>query len=119
MKINFKRQSKAILSNCAITKNNDGTIDVIGNLKVKFPIEYLPKIRNLIGNFNCNNNQYITSLIGTPKHVSGNFYCNNCNSLTTLEGAPQTIGGNFFCAECNKLSSINDKNNKCSRQHIQ
>jgi hypothetical protein len=48
----------------------------------------------------------LTSLKGSPKHVSKHFYC-NINELTSLEYAPKTIGGNFNCSQ-NKLTSLHN-----------
>ena len=37
------------LSKCQRTENTDGTVNIVGYLRVKFPLKYLPKIKNLNG----------------------------------------------------------------------
>ncbi|MCK9471983.1 MAG: hypothetical protein M0Q88_09555 [Bacilli bacterium] len=87
------------------TINNDGSIDVDGNVYLKRNnLRELPlKFRNVVGNFYCSNNQ-LTSLEGAPKSVGGFFDCRN-NQLTSLVGCPQYIGGGFYCRD-NKLTSL-------------
>ena len=58
------------------TINNDGSIDVDGNVK-------LSRIN-------------LTNLPFKFGKISGNFYCSN-NLLTSLEGAPTSVGGEFYC----------------------
>ena len=105
-KESINEQAKKALAHCKIIDNSDGTIDVTGHLIVTFPLNCLPKINNLNGDFNCGYNNTIVNLIGTPKKVTGNFYCYNCESLETLEGAPIIIIGDFNCSFCNKLQSL-------------
>ena len=62
------------------TINDDGSIDVVGNV-------------NLCGR----------DLIELPlrfNKVSGNFCC-YVNKLTTLKGSPKWVGDGFFCFENN------------------
>ena len=87
------------------TINEDGSIDVDGNVNLKRNnLRELPlKFRNVVGNFYCEFNQ-LTSLDGAPKSVGDYFNCRD-NKLTTLEGAPQRVGGEFDCSY-NKLTSL-------------
>lgn len=48
----------------------------------------------------------LTSLEGSPKHVSGYFTCAE-NKLTSLEGAPSFIGKDFACS-MNNLTSLHN-----------
>jgi hypothetical protein len=87
------------------TINQDGTIDVDGNVYLSFKkLNKLPlKFRNVSGNFYCYNNQ-LTSLEGSPQSVGGGFFC-EINKLTTLEGAPKSVGGCFYCYQ-NQLTTL-------------
>ena len=106
IKASFKQQAKEALSKCKIIDNNDGTIDITGDLTARFPFEYLPRIKNLNGDFNCSYNHSITNLKNSPINVSGSFYCFNCDNLKTLKGAPQKVGGSFYCHDCDSLISL-------------
>ena len=59
-----------------------------------------------VWNFNCTNNDKLTSLKGAPKKVSGIFNCSNCGKLESLEGAPKEVGGDFHCSNCASLKSL-------------
>ncbi|MCK9475607.1 MAG: hypothetical protein M0R46_06805 [Candidatus Muirbacterium halophilum] len=85
--------------------NEDGSIDVNGNVNLKRNnLRVLPlKIRNVNGNFNCAYNK-LTNLNGYPQHVDEGFSCDN-NQLTNLISAPQYVGGYFSC-EDNQLTSL-------------
>ena len=87
------------------TINEDGTIDVDGNVNLndKKLIELPLKFGKVGGNFYCYNNQ-LTSLEGSPEKVGDRFYCYN-NQLTSLEGAPREVGGDFLCYD-NQLTSL-------------
>ena len=104
----FEEQVKKALSECKIIDNGDGTLDINGNLSIKFPLQHLPKIKNLIGHFSCIENNTITNLIGSPTYVSGNFYCSLCYKLKSLKGAPKYVGGDFSCFTCNALKTLED-----------
>lgn len=87
------------------TINDDGSIDVDGDVHIKninyqeFPIEF-----NIVsGDFYCYDNK-LTTLIGGPKEVGGVFNCSR-NLLTSLDGAPIKVGGQFICSD-NKLTSL-------------
>jgi hypothetical protein len=62
-----------------------------------FPIE-------VHGNFECNHNRNIRSLIGAPKIVKGDFDV-FCNKIESLEGCPSVIEGSFSC-NGNRLTSL-------------
>ena len=58
---------------------------------------------HITGDFYCNDNEIVT-LIGGPSIVDGDFICNR-NNLTTLEGSPEKVGASFFCP-LNRLTSL-------------
>lgn len=86
--------------------NNDGSIDVIGDVKLsnrhlkKIPL----KFNKVSGNFNCSNN-LLKSLKNCPKEVSGSFDI-EYNSLSSLDGCTDNIGGSIFVIEGNPLHSL-------------
>lgn len=88
------------------TINNDGTIDVMGdvNLRDKKLTQLPIKFNKVSGDFNCNINR-LTSLIGSPSTVGGKFTCTSNLKLTSLEGGPSIVGGDFGCS-ANKISSL-------------
>ena len=106
IKKHFKAQAKTALYKCKIIDNNDGTVDIIGDLTVKFPFKYLPKIRIVTGDFNCSFNSHLKSLKGSPITVAGSFNCTFCKSLLALKGAPNTIGHSFYCNNCDSLKTL-------------
>jgi hypothetical protein len=75
--------------------------------------------------FECNDNEYITNLIGAPRKVVA-FYCKRCPKLESLEGCPEeldiismtgsgiknliglpsTYDDDIDCAACHKLESL-------------
>lgn len=87
------------------TINNDGTVDVDGDVIIsrkgldKFPLRF----RNIMGNFEFDNNN-LTSLDGAPLYVSGDFYCIH-NKLESLKGAPEIVGNGFYCGD-NLLTTL-------------
>ena len=89
------------------TINDDFTIDVNGNVDIRY--KGLTEIPEYIqfgvvdGDFNCELNR-LTSLKGAPKEVKGEFNCDN-NKLTSLVGAPKEVGGDFYCYN-NQLTSL-------------
>ena len=87
------------------TINNDGSIDVEGNVDLSYnELTKIPfKFGIVSGNFNCSDNQ-LTSLEGAPNSVGGDFNCSG-NQLTSLEGAPNSVGGGFYCY-INQLTSL-------------
>jgi hypothetical protein len=89
------------------TLNEDGSIDVDGDINLNLSLKILNKLplkfRNVSGNFNCSFNDLI-SLEGCTKSVGGHFYC-SYNNLTSLEGGPKSVGGNFWCSN-NNLTSL-------------
>ena len=87
------------------TINEDGSIDVEGNVDLSYnELTKIPfKFGIVSGNFNCSDNQ-LTSLLGAPKTVGGGFYCSN-NQLTSLLGAPNSVGSHFYCFD-NQLTSL-------------
>jgi hypothetical protein len=107
----FKSKKLDIKSICKkygiqnFTINEDGSIDVDGNVNLSYKeLDKLPiKFRNVTGNFNCSNNN-LTSLEGGPESVGGDFTC-SYNKLTSLEGGPESVGGGFWCSY-NNLTSL-------------
>jgi hypothetical protein len=87
------------------TINEDGTIDVDGNVSFcNRELTSLPlKFRNVTGNFDCDYNN-LSSLEGCPQSVGGDFTC-SYNYLTTLEGSPKEVSGSFFCVS-NKIKTF-------------
>ena len=85
------------------TINEDGTIDVGGDVFLQVKNKLPLKFNRVSGNFYCNDNKLV-SLEGAPRDLGGDFYC-NYNNLTSLEGAPKWVGGNFYCND-NKLVSL-------------
>ena len=97
------------------TKNADGSIDILGDVKIAGRLDYelghgnysltsLPfKFNKITGNFSCFGGN-LTSLEGSPRWVGGNFDC-SYNNLTTLEGGPEYVGGYFDCSR-NKLTDL-------------
>ena len=87
------------------TINPDESIDVDGGVDLsdmkftKIPI----KFNKVSGNFYCQNN-YLSTLISSPKYVGGDFYCSE-NDLTSLEGSPNYVGGYFSCS-FNHITSL-------------
>jgi len=91
--------------NGTYTINDDGSIDVDGNVNLsrkkltKIPFNF----GKVSGNFSCHYNQ-LTSLKGAPNTVGGDFFCYD-NQLTSLEGAPNNVGG-YFCCAYNQLTTL-------------
>jgi len=85
------------------TINNDGSIDVNGDVDISFKdLERIPiNFRNVTGEFHCDNNK-LTTLEGSPIHVGKGFNCSSdnktSNRLKNLIGAPEYVGGDFDCA---------------------
>ena len=73
--------------------NDDGSIDVFGN--VKFSANYLTELPlrfNIVtGNFDCSKLN-LETLKNAPLEVGGNFDC-SFNKLTSLKYAPAKVGG--------------------------
>ena len=97
-----------LLASCidgTYTINDDGSIDVDGNVELghrnltKIPFKFL----HIHGSFYCYNNR-LTSLEGAPINVGGDFWCNR-NRLTSLDRAPNTVGDSFSCSD-NQLTSL-------------
>ena len=88
------------------TWNDDGTLDVDGNVNLDFKkLKELPfKFGKVNGDFYCSNNN-LTSLEGAPREVGGEFSCSN-NNLTSLEGAPIKVGGSFYCSYNPELTKL-------------
>ena len=102
---NINLELLASCINGPYTINEDGSIDVDGNVELghrnltKIPF----KFRHIHGSFYCYNNR-LTSLEGAPINVGGVFDC-GYNELTSLDGAPINVGGNFYCSN-NQLTSL-------------
>jgi hypothetical protein len=86
------------------TINNQGLVDVIGNVSWESKLTELPvKFGHVSGEFSCGHRQ-LTSLTGAPHSVDGSFSCIG-NQLTSLAGAPESVGGYFGCSY-NQLKSL-------------
>jgi Leucine-rich repeat (LRR) protein len=85
------------------TINEDGTIDVDGDVNLTKLTKLPLKFRNVSGDFYCSNNR-LTTLEGCPQTVGGDFSCSS-NQLTTLEGGPKSVGGYFSCYN-NQLTTL-------------
>lgn len=87
------------------TINEDGSIDVDGSVYISSrELTEIPlKFNKVSGNFNCQNN-YLSTLEGSPKYVGGVFNCYN-NQLTSLQGSPNFVDGYFDCHN-NKLTNL-------------
>jgi hypothetical protein len=88
--------------------NNDGTIDVDGDVDLYCRIvnmEKLPvKFGKVSGEFDCRWNNLIT-LEGCPEYVGGDFLCEK-NNIYTLEYFPKYIGGSFSCNPNKSLTTL-------------
>jgi len=86
------------------TINEDGTVDVDGNVNVSCDsLTELPlKFGEVSGNFFCNDNE-LTSLEGCPKSVGRIFNCSH-NQLTSLEGCGSI--GFYFSFRNNNLKNF-------------
>lgn len=86
--------------------NNDGTIDVQGNVFLdRQNLTELPlNFNRVFGNFYCGGNQ-LTSLKGSPIWVGLDFRCEQ-NQLENLEFFPKTVEGAIWIQR-NKLSTLN------------
>jgi hypothetical protein len=83
------------------TINDDGSIDVIGDVFIG-SIKELPLIFNDVsGDFDCSGSE-LTTLKGCPRWIGGSFNC-DFNNLTSLEFSPNYVGGWFSC-EYNDLT---------------
>lgn len=78
--------------------NNDGSIDVFGNVDLsgknlnRIPI----KFRVVGGNFDIRKN-CLTSLFGCPATITGDFFC-QFNFLASLRFGPKAVNGKYFCS---------------------
>ena len=90
------------------TVNDDGSIDVNGNVKISFhKFTELPLTFNKVnGNFICYNN-LLTTLKGCPRWVESDFNC-DYNNLTSLELAPDYVGSWFSCEHNNLIDNLCD-----------
>lgn len=53
----------------------------------------------VVGDYNCSYNHYITSLKGAPNIVHQGFYCRN-NDIESLVGGPKIVKGYYACHYC-------------------
>ena len=61
--------------------------------------------KHVSDDFTCYSNN-LKSLKGGPEYVGSDFYCFD-NVITSLEGAPSFVGGSFYCHN-NKLTSLHN-----------
>lgn len=87
------------------TINDDGSVDVIGNVRLdSLKLTELPlKFNKVSGNFYCQSNK-LTTLKGCPKYVGGHFHCSR-NKLTSLEGGPKIVEMSYDCMD-NQLTTL-------------
>ena len=88
------------------TINNDGSIDVDGNVDLySRDLTELPLIFNKVSrHFDCSDNQ-LTTLKGCPKKIGGNFDC-SYNKLTSLEYLSSSIIKGDINVSKNKLTNL-------------
>jgi hypothetical protein len=109
------------------TINDDGTVDVDGNVDLseegltEIPIKFgivrgnfnitqnnLLSLKNspreVTGTFDCTFNRQLSSLKNGPKSAK-DYDCSHCN-LTSLEGAPMEVTRKFNCSFNRQLSSL-------------
>jgi hypothetical protein len=79
------------------TINDDLTVDADQNINfARYSIDRIKvQFGEIDGSFYCMDNG-LTSLAGSPYHVSGDFICSN-NKLKTLMHSPKEVGGRFSC----------------------
>jgi hypothetical protein len=65
-------------------------------------LEGCPEV--IVGGFNVDENQSLTSLLGGPREVSSYYSAERCG-LTSLDGLPGKIGG-FLSIDINPLTSL-------------
>ena len=85
------------------TVNDDGSIDVYGNvdLSVEILTELPLRFNKVTGYFTCSSNK-LTTLKGCPRYVGDYFSCSK-NKLKSLEFSPDYVGY-FFSCEYNDLT---------------
>lgn len=94
------------------TINDDGTVDVNGNVIIfrghpfrskhtKIPF----KFGKVTGNFLCNGNA-LESLEGSPYYVGGDFSCGNNSGLKNFKGSPVEVACNFIATGLSNLESL-------------
>ncbi len=85
--------------------NNDGSIDVDGNVNLNgYNLTRFPIIFNKVnGDFSCRDNK-LSKLEGSPKEVGNSFDCSN-NNLKSLINSPKEVGNSFRCSN-NHLTSL-------------
>ena len=107
MNSKLKKWMKSFKEQNNISYNNDGSIDVFGEVDLyEIGISYLPFIFNVVhGNFYCFQNK-LTSLKGFPRVVHGSVVVHS-NMLTSLKYCPRVIDG-YFNVSCNPLVDVED-----------
>jgi len=92
-------------TNGQITVQDDGSIDVDGDVSLNKLCKQLPvQFGNIDGDLYCGANQ-LQSLTGSPHSISGNFYVHD-NQLTSLENGPMRVSSSYIC-KGNQLTSLN------------
>ena len=105
------------------TKNEDGSINVEGNVKFhRVGFTKLPcKFKKVTGSFYCYTNN-LETLEGCPEWVGGTFNC-GLNHLTSLVGGPEYVGGNYICSN-NSIENLQgiaqyiEKNFDCTSNNL-
>jgi hypothetical protein len=97
--------------------NDDLTVDVIGyiNLTNNDLLEIPVQFGIVKGDFFCGQNK-LTSLKGTPYHVTGTFDCSE-NNLANLDDSPKIIGYDLNCSK-NPLISLGNFDTQLKRNFI-
>jgi len=90
------------------TINDDGTVDVDGDVILSNLEAYDDKIpvlfNNVSGDFDVSW-KGLKTLKGSPKYVGGNFDCSD-NLIQSLQFCPETIEGDFICHNNKLLQKI-------------
>jgi hypothetical protein len=83
------------------TINDDGTVDVAGDVDLKKKgLDEIPvQFGFILGDFSVQRNN-LTSLKGSPVAVKSSFNCMN-NKLETLKHSPVYVGNDFACSRNN------------------
>jgi hypothetical protein len=96
--------------------NNDYSIDVIQDVKIRMPMDNLPvQFDYIVGNFDISSCGLI-NLQGCPEVVEGNFICTN-NRLSDLRMGPTTVGGNYDVRQCS-LGSLKGAPEKIKKDFL-
>jgi len=84
------------------TWNNDGSVDVYGNVYIPSYSYLYPKLpvkfNKVNGNFDCAVGR-LETLENCPEEVTGYFTCTG-NLIESVKHSPKIVGENFYCQVC-------------------